>query len=381
MPEADDQSERALQQRWARGAWPVPILHDDQGRPLRIIHAGRWNFGPGPDFREAQLLGADGRAQRGDIELHLRPSGWNQHGHQHDPAYANVILHLVASGEVGRAGPLDTDFATIELPSGGSPMPASPPCASVRERAGQAALEAQLLRLAQRRFVRKATEITQLQPADGPGSADDRRAALAAARALGQPNNAEVMQAALQTCMESRREWHELGPPLESALGGSSWRHGRGPLGAARTAAQILAGLLQRWQEADGGPAAAFERLAQLAPSAAAEQLRIPRRLGPARARQLLADAIYPFAYAFDAWSRLPGVRYQRTEVLRERLESPAGSEKPGFGWRHPHTQALLELERHRCLHGACAACPLARLGRVRSPASASDGLIPSLNR
>ena len=381
MPEADDQSERALQQRWARGAWPVPILHDDQGRPLRIIHAGRWNFGPGPDFRDAQLLGVDGRAQRGDIELHLRPSGWNQHGHQHDPGYANVILHLVASGEVDRAGPLDTDFATIELPNGGSPMPASPPCSSVRERAGQAALEAQLLRLAQRRFMRKATEITQLQPADGPGSADDRRAALAAARALGQPNNAEVMQAALQTCMESRREWNELGLSLELALGGSSWRHGRGPLGAARTAAQILAGLLQRWQEADGGPAAAFERLAQLAPSAAAEQLRIPRRLGPARARQLLADAIYPFAYAFDAWNQLPGVRYQRTEALRERLESPAGSETSAFGWRHPHTQALLELERQRCRHGACAACPLARLGRLRRPASASGGLIPSLNR
>ena len=381
MPEADDSSERALQQRWARGAWPAPILHDDQGRPLRIIHAGRWNFGPGPDFREAQLLDAEGRAQRGDIELHLRPNGWTQHGHQHDPAYANVILHLVAGDDAGSAPPLGTDFATIALPHGGPPTPAPPPCTNIGERAGQAALEAHLLRLAQRRFVRKATEITQLQPANGPGSADDRRAALAAARALGQPNNAEAMHAALQTCMELRREWNELGAPLESALGGSTWRQGRGPLGAARSASQILADLLRRWQEADGGPAAAFERLAQLAPSAAAEELRIPRRLGPARARQLLADAIYPFAYAFDAWSQLPGVRYQRTEALRERLEPSAGGEAAGFGWRHPHTQALLELERQRCRHGACAACPLARLGRLRRSASTSGGLIPSLNR
>ncbi len=381
MPEADAQSEHALQQRWAGGAWPAPLLHDANGRPLRIIHAGQWNFGPGPDFRDAQLLDADGRVRRGDIECHLRPSGWNQHGHQHDPAYANVILHLVAKNSPGAAA-LSPALATIELPNGDPAMPAiPPPCANLRERAGSAALEAQLLQLAQRRFLRKATEITQLQPPNGPGSLDDRRAAIAAARALGQPHNAEAIRRALLRSLPSADHWDELASPLESALVESPWRHARGPLGAARTAAQILAELLTRWRETDGGPAAAFERLAQLPPNEAGAQLRIPHRLGTARARQLLADAIYPFSYAFEPWSQLPPACYQRTDALRDRLEPETEHAESTFNWRHPHTQALLELERHRCRHGACAACPLARLSRSSRAATASGGLTPSLNR
>ena len=375
-----DQSEHALQQRWAEGDWPAPILHDHDGRPLRIIHAGQWNFGPGPDFRDAQLIDAGGRARRGDIELHLRPNGWNQHGHQDDPAYANVILHLVAKNPPG-AVTLPPDLETLELPHAVSVRPTSPPCASVRERAGSAALEAQLLQLAERRFMRKATEIARLQPPNGPGSGDDRRAAIAAARALGQPNNADAMQRAFVHCLPSVGQWSELGPPLEAALAESPWRHGRGPLGAARTAGQILAELLCRWQETDGGPAEACTRLAQLAPREAAAQLRIPRQLGVARARQLLADAIYPFSYALDAWNHLPAVHYQRTDALRQRLEPDTEPAESALNWRHPHSQALLELERQRCRHGACAACPLARLSRSSHPASQETSLTPSLNR
>ena len=32
---------------------------------------------------------------RGDVEVHRQVAGWNQHGHQQDPRYNNVVLHVV----------------------------------------------------------------------------------------------------------------------------------------------------------------------------------------------------------------------------------------------------------------------------------------------
>lgn len=87
-------SENLLQKIWLRGDFDRASLQTADGHPLRIVHPGRWNRLAGPDFREARLL-LDGQPLTGDVELHLYTADWQAHAHAHDPAYADVVLHVV----------------------------------------------------------------------------------------------------------------------------------------------------------------------------------------------------------------------------------------------------------------------------------------------
>ncbi|MDE6291720.1 MAG: DUF2851 family protein, partial [Muribaculaceae bacterium] len=67
----------------------------DDGRTVRIIDPGILNRDSGPDFFNAKVK-IDGRTWAGNIEIHMKASDWHRHGHDSDPAYDNVILHVVA---------------------------------------------------------------------------------------------------------------------------------------------------------------------------------------------------------------------------------------------------------------------------------------------
>lgn len=71
-----------------------PGLATTGGEGLKVIFPGRRNGLGGPDFRRAILTTHLGEL-RGDVELHLRTSLWRDHGHQRDPAYNTVVLHVV----------------------------------------------------------------------------------------------------------------------------------------------------------------------------------------------------------------------------------------------------------------------------------------------
>ncbi|MEG1553150.1 MAG: DUF2851 family protein [Kiritimatiellia bacterium] len=87
-------TEAQLQAVWFDSALrPVDLALPD-GTPLTVLEPGVWNRVDGPDFHDA-LLSIGGILRRGDVELHLRPSDWDAHGHATDPAYANLILHVV----------------------------------------------------------------------------------------------------------------------------------------------------------------------------------------------------------------------------------------------------------------------------------------------
>lgn len=78
--------------RWRR--FPHHNLFTTQGQVLEILHPGEWNTDAGPDFFNA-LLRLDDTTWAGNVEIHVKSSEWLAHGHHSDPAYDNVILHVV----------------------------------------------------------------------------------------------------------------------------------------------------------------------------------------------------------------------------------------------------------------------------------------------
>lgn len=67
------------------------------GTPVSILEAGTPNHDGGPDFRNAKIR--IGRTVfSGDVEIHRNVAEWLRHGHQSDPAYNGVILHVVLEG-------------------------------------------------------------------------------------------------------------------------------------------------------------------------------------------------------------------------------------------------------------------------------------------
>ncbi|MDP9238723.1 MAG: DUF2851 family protein [Chloroflexota bacterium] len=98
--------EAQLSELWRGGRFPVGALVTRDGVPVHVIDQGRAGRGPGPDFRGACISGPSGLPLRGDIELHVRSSSFRAHGHHHDAAYANVILHVVFEDDTGINTPL-----------------------------------------------------------------------------------------------------------------------------------------------------------------------------------------------------------------------------------------------------------------------------------
>lgn len=69
-------------------------LHDTTGNVVEIIDPGCHNLDSGPDFFNSKVK-VNNTEWIGNVEIHVRASDWFKHGHHNDPAYDNVILHVV----------------------------------------------------------------------------------------------------------------------------------------------------------------------------------------------------------------------------------------------------------------------------------------------
>jgi hypothetical protein len=86
--------EKLLQKIWLLGMFETRGARLIDGTVLDVLAPGRWNLLGGPDFRGARLR-IGGREVTGDIEVHFQAADWVRHGHDLDPAYGDVILHVV----------------------------------------------------------------------------------------------------------------------------------------------------------------------------------------------------------------------------------------------------------------------------------------------
>ena len=106
MLREDDESppERLLQTIWQHQRLIRNQLKTLDGETVRVLHPGFRSVEGGPDFRGAILQFGNQPPRSGDVEVDLRAGGWRAHGHHTNPAFANVLLHVIWDGERGTEG-------------------------------------------------------------------------------------------------------------------------------------------------------------------------------------------------------------------------------------------------------------------------------------
>jgi hypothetical protein len=91
--------ERLLQSIWHHQRLRRDELKLADGRTVQVLHPGFWNREAGPDFHGAVVRLGDEPPQSGDVEVDLCSSGWRSHGHDRNPAFKKVLLHVVWEGD------------------------------------------------------------------------------------------------------------------------------------------------------------------------------------------------------------------------------------------------------------------------------------------
>jgi hypothetical protein len=106
--------EEFLHYLWKHRLYDADNLIDNDGNKIEVINTGEYNRDAGPDFFNARISIA-GTVWAGNIEIHTRASHFDLHGHQRDPAYNNVILHVVAEKDKKVFNTLGEEVLTSEI--------------------------------------------------------------------------------------------------------------------------------------------------------------------------------------------------------------------------------------------------------------------------
>lgn len=364
--------EAELAARWSAGAWRGATLQTERGETYRVVFEGRRGGGAGPDFRDAVLARGDGSQVYGDIELHLRPTGWRAHGHADDARYNGLALHIVVTRNVhdptettlasGRAVPLVVLGHLDDLaPPVHEDLLIAWPCAAPQNderaaRLGEVLHEAGMARFAEHtaQFVAALRAASSSQGAGW--DAPNRVLWLELAEALGYGRD----RAALR----------RLGASLLAALPTSTMEDALP--GIERMRARGLLAWHTRWRRTGPWPALAAALSAGDARQgviALRAALRVAERgaVSPGRANIVAVNVALPFAAAlatlhddealahraravYEAW---PGLT--SNQIVREMARTLGLARLPRGALAQ---QGLHHLWRHTCREKQCARCP-----------------------
>ncbi len=109
--------EQLLHYCWKHKLFPLRELKTTDGHPVDIIDPGLHNTNAGPDFFNAKVKIGD-TLWVGNIEIHDKSSDWYLHGHDKDPRYDNVVLHVAdtVDTEVRTCGGLSLPQMQLDVP-------------------------------------------------------------------------------------------------------------------------------------------------------------------------------------------------------------------------------------------------------------------------
>ncbi|MCU0789389.1 MAG: DUF2851 family protein [Verrucomicrobia bacterium] len=106
--------EQLLQAIWQHQRLRRDRLKTADGQPLFILHPGFLNREAGPDFRGAVIQIGGASPQTGDVEIDPQPADWRHHQHENNPAYANVVLHVVWKASAAGSDPSGLPLLELE---------------------------------------------------------------------------------------------------------------------------------------------------------------------------------------------------------------------------------------------------------------------------
>ena len=162
--------EKLLHYVWQHRLYSLAPLLTTDGLPVEVIDPGLSNRDAGPDFFNAKV-NIGGTLWVGNVELHERASDWRRHGHDADPAYDNVVLHVVGEADAasatskGRRLPQMVLAVPPSLLAGYEELLAAdryPPCRRVLPHVSRFEVDSWLSALAAERLEEKAARIQTL---------------------------------------------------------------------------------------------------------------------------------------------------------------------------------------------------------------------------
>lgn len=106
--------EEFLHYLWKYSLYEKSSLIDGDGNPITVICPGEYNRDSGPDFFNARMVIA-GTEWAGNVEIHIKSSHFNVHGHDRDHAFDNVILHVVAERDMKVFNAKNEELLTTEI--------------------------------------------------------------------------------------------------------------------------------------------------------------------------------------------------------------------------------------------------------------------------